>query len=181
LRVIVSTGADLAAAVCGAIGALSGPLHGGAPSRVLEMLEEIGTPQRAEPWIRETLANGGRLMGFGHRVYRTDDPRSEFLRNVAREIEAPLYELAARTEETALRVLAELKPERELCTNVEFYAAVVMHACGIPARMFTPTFASARTDGWCAHALEQAADNRLIRPAARYTGPPAPEPLPGPE
>jgi citrate synthase len=177
-RVIVSTGADLAAAVCGAIGALSGPLHGGAPSRALAMLDEIRTPDRADAVIRSKLEHGERLMGFGHRVYRTDDPRSAFLRSVADEIHAPLFDLASRTEQTALSLLAELKPQRELCTNVEFYAGVVMDACGIPPEMFTPTFSAARTVGWCAHVLEQAADNRLIRPAAHYAGPPAPQPVP---
>jgi citrate synthase len=177
-RVIVSTGADLAAAVCGAIGALSGPLHGGAPSRALAMLDEIGTQDHADGVIRAKLEHGERLMGFGHRVYRTEDPRSAFLRGVASDLGAPLYGLASTVEQTALSLLAELKPERELCTNVEFYAGVVMDACGIPREMFTPTFAAARTVGWCAHVLEQAADNRLIRPAAHYAGPPAPQPVP---
>ena len=177
-RVIVSTGADLAAAECGAIGALSGPLHGGAPSRALDMLDEIGTPDRAESWLRAAVERGDRIMGFGHRVYRTEDPRSRFLRGVAESLGGPLFELAVHTEKTAIRVLAELKPERELCTNVEFYAGVVMNACGIAPEMFTPTFAAARTVGWSAHVIEQASDNRLIRPAARYTGPPAPQPVP---
>jgi citrate synthase len=177
-RVIVSTGADLASAQCGAIGALSGPLHGGAPSRALDMLEEISTPERAEPWLRNAIERGDRIMGFGHRVYRTEDPRSAFLRGVAESLGGPLVELATKTERTAVDLLVELKPERELCTNVEFYAGVVMDACGISPEMFTPTFAAARTIGWCAHVLEQAADNRLIRPAARYTGPPAPQPVP---
>jgi citrate synthase len=177
-RVIISTGADLAAGVCGAIGALSGPLHGGAPSRALAMLDEIRTPERAEPWIRQAVEHGDRLMGFGHRVYRTEDPRSAFLRDIAQRLGAPRFELARQIEITALALLAELKPERELCTNVEFYAGVVMDACGISPDMFTPTFASARTIGWCAHVLEQAADNRLIRPAAHYAGPAAPQAVP---
>lgn len=177
-RVIVSTGADLASAVCGAIGALSGPLHGGAPSRALEMLDVIEVPQRAEPWLRSRIEAGGRLMGFGHRVYRTEDPRSAFLREVARGLGAPRFELASVIEREALRLLDELKPDRQLCTNVEFYAGVVMDACGIPSWMFTPTFAAARTVGWCAQVQEQARDNRLIRPAARYVGPPPPEPVP---
>ncbi|MFZ0664499.1 MAG: citrate synthase [Acidimicrobiales bacterium] len=176
-RVIVSTGADLAAAVCGAIGALSGPLHGGAPSRALDMLEQIGSADKAEAWLRDAVIEGRRLMGFGHRVYKTEDPRSAFLRDVARSLDARHFELANQIEQVALRVLAELKPERELCTNVEFYAGVVMDACGIPPDMFTPTFAAARTVGWSAHIAEQAADNRLIRPAARYAGPPAPQPV----
>ncbi len=178
-RVITSTGADLAAAVCGAIGALSGPLHGGAPSRALDMLDSIGAPDRAEAWIREAVGRGDRIMGFGHRVYKTDDPRSVFLREVARSLGGPLVEFAEEVERTAVEVLAELKPGRELYTNVEFFAGVVMHTCGIPREMFTPTFASSRTIGWAAHVMEQAADNRLIRPAARYVGPSAPRPVPG--
>jgi citrate synthase len=177
-RVITSTGADLAAAVTGAVGALSGPLHGGAPSRALAMLDEIGTADRAGAWIREAVSRGDRVMGFGHRVYRTDDPRSTFLRGVARSLGGPLVDLAEEVERTTVEVLAELKPGRRLYTNVEFFAGVVMHTCGIPRDMFTPTFASSRTIGWAAHVLEQAADNRLIRPAARYVGPPPPQPVP---
>lgn len=177
-RVIASTGADLAAAVCGAIGALSGPLHGGAPSRVLSMLDEIGSPERAEAWIRAALQRGERLMGFGHRAYKTDDPRSVFLREVALGLGGPRAALAAAVEESALAVLAEVKPGRRLRTNVELYAAVVMEACGLAPELFTPTFALARTIGWSAHVLEQAAHNRLIRPASRYVGPAPPVPLP---
>jgi citrate synthase len=180
-RVIISTGADLAAAECGAIGALSGPLHGGAPSRVLDMFDEIGTPDRAEAWLRRAIEGGDRIMGFGHRVYRTEDPRSAFLRDVAETFGGPLVDLSTKIERTAIELLAELKPERELCTNVEFYAGVVMDSCGMPRDMFTPTFAVARTIGWSAHVLEQARDNRLIRPAARYSGPVAPQPVPEPE
>ena len=177
-RVITSTGADLAAAVTGAIGALSGPLHGGAPSRALAMLDEIGTPDRAGPWLREAVARGDRVMGFGHRVYKTDDPRSVFLRQVARSLGGPLVAMAEEVERTTVDVLAELKPGRELYTNVEFFAGVVMHTCGVPRDMFTPTFAASRTIGWATHVMEQAADNRLIRPAARYVGPPPPQPVP---
>ncbi len=177
-RVIASTGADLAAAVTGAVGALSGPLHGGAPSRALDMLDAIGTTDRAEAWIRQAVARGDRIMGFGHRVYKTDDPRSVFLRDVARSLGGDLVEFAEQVEGTAVEVLAELKPGRRLYTNVEFFAGVVMHSCGIPREMFTPTFASSRTIGWCAHVMEQAADNRLIRPAARYAGPPPPQVVP---
>jgi len=179
-RVITSTGADLAAAVCGAIGALSGPLHGGAPSRALDMLDEIGTPERAEAWVRAAVARGDRVMGFGHRVYKTDDPRSLFLRDVARALGGPLVAFAEQVEATAVDVLAVMKPGRRLYTNVEFYAGVVMHTCGIPRDMFTPTFAAGRAIGWSTHVLEQAAHNRLIRPAARYTGPPPPQPVPVP-
>ncbi len=177
-RVIASTGADLAAAVTGAVAALSGPLHGGAPSRALDMLDGIGTADRAEAWVREAVVRGDRVMGFGHRVYKTDDPRSTFLRGVARSLGGPLVELATRVEQTTVEVLAELKPGRRLYTNVEFYAGVVLSTCGIPRDMFTPTFASSRTIGWAAHVREQAADNRLIRPAARYVGPPPPRPVP---
>jgi citrate synthase len=177
-RVITSTGADMAAAICGAIGALSGPLHGGAPSRALDMLDSIGTPDRAEAWIRDAVERGERIMGFGHRVYKTDDPRSTFLRETARSLGGPLVEFAEQVERTTVDVLAELKPGRQLYTNVEFFAGVVMHTAGIPRELFTPTFATSRTIGWTAHVLEQAADNRLIRPAARYVGPPPPQPVP---
>jgi len=177
-RVITSTEADLAASICGAIGALSGPLHGGAPSRALDMLEAIGDPDRAEHWLRSAVERGDRLMGFGHRVYKTEDPRSHFLRQVAQDLGGPTVDFAMQVEQTAVSVLAELKPGHRLYTNVEFFAGVVMESCGIPREMFTPTFAISRTVGWCVHILEQAADNRLIRPAARYVGPPPPEPVP---
>jgi citrate synthase len=177
-RVITSTGADLGAAVVGAIGALSGPLHGGAPSRALQMLDEIGTPERAEPWLRDAVERGDRLMGFGHRVYKTDDPRSLMLREVADQLGGEKMELARHIEATAIRVLDELKPGRRLYTNVEFYAGIVMDRCGIPRELFTPTFAASRVIGWCAHILEQAADNRLIRPSAQYVGPEPPQPVP---
>jgi citrate synthase len=179
-RVIASTGADLAAAVGGAIGALSGPLHGGAPSRALDMLDAIGTPDRAEAWIRQAVTGGDRIMGFGHRVYKTDDPRSVFLRDVARSLGGGLFDFAEQVERVTVETLAELKPGRRLYANVEFFAGVVMHTCGIPRQMFTPTFATSRTIGWATHIMEQAADNRLIRPAARYVGPPAPQPVPAP-
>jgi len=179
-RVITSTGADLAAAVCGAIGALSGPLHGGAPSRALAMLDDIATADRAEQWLRDAVDRGDRVMGFGHRVYKTDDPRSLFLRDVARSLGGPLVELATSVEHTSVEVLADMKPGRRLFTNVEFYAGVVMNTCGIPREMFTPTFAAGRVIGWSAHVMEQAAHNRLIRPSARYTGPPPPVPVPIP-
>ena len=177
-RVITSTGADLAAAVTGAIGALSGPLHGGAPSRALDMLDAIGTIDNAEPWLRDAVERGDRLMGFGHRVYKTDDPRSVMLRGVAEQLGGDKIELAKQIEAKAIEVLAELKPGRKLYTNVEFYAGIVMDRAGLPREMFTPTFASSRVIGWCAHILEQAADNRLIRPSARYIGPPPPQPVP---
>jgi citrate synthase len=177
-RVIASTGADLGAAVVGAIGALSGPLHGGAPGRVLEMLDDIGSPDKAEAWVRDTVRRGGRIMGFGHRVYKGKDPRSALLREVAATVGGPTAEFATAVEDTIVAVLAETKPGRALNANVEFYAGVVMDACGIPRNMFTPTFASSRVIGWCTHVLEQVSGNRLIRPAARYDGQPPPEPVP---
>jgi citrate synthase len=177
-RVVTSTGADLGAAVVAAIGALSGPLHGGAPSRALDMLDAIGTPDRADAWVREAVESGGRIMGFGHRVYRTDDPRSLLLKSVAQRLGGPMADFAVEVERTVVDVLAELKPGRELYANVEFYAGVVMDRCGLPRELFTPTFASSRVIGWCANILEQAADNRIIRPSARYVGPPPPQPVP---
>ncbi|MGA2305874.1 MAG: citrate synthase [Acidimicrobiales bacterium] len=177
-RVITSTGADLAAAIVGAIGALSGPLHGGAPSRALDMLDAIGTADRAEAYIRRAVEDGERIMGFGHRVYKTDDPRSLLLRQVTERLGGPLVAFSQEVERTTVDVLAELKPGRQLYTNVEFYAGVVMHTCGIPRHMFTPTFAAGRTIGWSTHVMEQASHNRLIRPAARYVGPPPPQPVP---
>lgn len=177
-RVITSTGADLGAAVVGAIGALSGPLHGGAPSRALDMLDAIGTPDAAEPWVRRAVESGDRIMGFGHRVYKTDDPRSVLLKTVAQRLGGPMADFAVQVEQTVVDVLAELKPGRELYANVEFYAGVVMDRCGLPRDLFTPTFASSRVIGWCANVLEQAADNRIIRPSARYVGPPPPQPVP---
>jgi citrate synthase len=177
-RVITSTGADLAAAVVGGIGALSGPLHGGAPSRALDMLDSIASTDKAEPWLRDAVERGDRLMGFGHRVYKTDDPRSVMLRGVAERLGGPNVELAKAIEAKAIEVLAELKPGRQLYTNVEFYAGIVMDTCGVPREMFTPTFASSRVIGWTSHILEQAADNRLIRPSAHYAGPQPPQPVP---
>jgi len=177
-RVIASTGADLGAAVVGAIGALSGPLHGGAPSRVLEMLDDIGSPDRAEAWTRAALLRGDRIMGFGHRVYKGKDPRSALLREVATTVGGPTAEFATSVEDTIVRVLGEEKPGRALNANVEFYAGVVMDACGIPRQEFTPTFASSRVIGWCTHVLEQVSGNRLIWPSARYDGQAPPQPVP---
>ena len=177
-RVIASTGADAAAAVVGAVGALSGPLHGGAPSRALDTIHAIGSPERADPYIRDLLARGERIMGFGHAVYRTEDPRSAMLRTVAERLGGGQVELAVQVEKTVLEVLAETKPERPLYTNVEYYAGVVMDRCGLPEEMFTPTFACSRVIGWCANIAEQARDRKLIRPSARYVGPPPPAPVP---
>ncbi|MFI0943501.1 citrate synthase [Streptomyces sp. NPDC021020] len=177
-RVIASTGADLAACLVGAVGALSGPLHGGAPSRALDTLDAIGTPDRIDGWLREHITAGERIMGFGHPVYRTEDPRSRLLKGIAREIGGELVDFAVRVEERAEALLAELKPGRELHINVEFYAGVVMELCGLPREMFTPTFAAARVVGWSANILEQAADSKIIRPSARYVGTPPPRPVP---
>ncbi|HEX3811477.1 MAG TPA: citrate synthase/methylcitrate synthase [Mycobacteriales bacterium] len=177
-RVIASTGADLVACLLGAIGALSGPLHGGAPSRALDTLDAIGTPDNIDPWVTQRVLAGDRIMGFGHPVYQTEDPRSRMLRGIAEEFGGDLVDFAVAVEERVLALLAELKPGRELHTNVEFYAGVVMELCGLPREIFTPTFAVARTIGWTANILEQAADRKIIRPAARYVGPPAPQPIP---
>jgi citrate synthase len=177
-RVITSTGSDIGSALTGAIGALAGPLHGGAPSRALAMLDAIGSPDRAEEYLRAEIGAGQRLMGFGHRVYKTDDPRSTLLREVATELGGPQVEFARHVETTALQVLNELKPGRRLYTNVEFYAGVVMNSVGVPRDMFTPTFACSRTVGWTAAIAEQAANNRLIRPSALYVGPAAPREMP---
>ncbi|QIB43100.1 citrate synthase/methylcitrate synthase [Streptomyces aureoverticillatus] len=177
-RVITSTGADVAACLVGAVGALSGPLHGGAPSRALDTLDAIGTPDRIDPWIRERVLAGERIMGFGHPVYRTEDPRSRMLRGIAQGFGGELVEFAVEVERQVELILAELKPGRELHTNVEFYAGVVMELCGLPREMFTPTFASARVIGWGANILEQAEDSKIIRPAARYVGPVPPVSVP---
>ncbi|KUN33121.1 citrate (Si)-synthase [Streptomyces longwoodensis] len=177
-RVIASTGADVAACLVGALGALSGPLHGGAPSRALDTLDAIGTPGRIDPWIRARVLAGERIMGFGHAVYRTEDPRSRMLRDIARRFGGPRVDFAIEVERRVEAILAELKPGRELHTNVEFYAGVVMELCGLPRAMFTPTFAAARVVGWSANVLEQAEDRKIIRPAARYVGPHAPVPVP---
>ena len=181
-RVIASTGADAAAAVVGGLGALSGPLHGGAPSRALDTLDAIGRADAAEGYVRDLLARGERVMGYGHAVYRTDDPRSVMLRQVALRLGGPLVDLAVDVEGTILRLLAETKPDRPLYTNVEYYAGVVMDACGIAREMFTPTFAVSRVIGWCANIAEQSDERHLIRPAARYVGvePPVPVPVPAP-
>jgi citrate synthase len=172
-RVITSTQSDLASAVVGAIGALKGPLHGGAPTHVVEQIHTVGSPERAEQWVRETLAKGERLMGFGHRVYRAYDPRAVALRKVAESMEHPpeWLALAIAVEDVALRVLAEKHPERPLKTNVEFYAAPVLMGVGLAPDLFPATFALARHAGWTAHIIEQAAANRIIRPADRYIGP----------
>jgi len=171
-RVIASTLSDMGSSIVGAIGALKGPLHGGAPALVLDMLRSIGKPENAEAWLTAALDRGDRLMGFGHRVYKAEDPRSKVLRALAeRTSEIDFFRLAVRVEDLALQMLHERKPDRRLYTNVEFYSAAVMHGVGLPDDLFTPTFAASRVVGWTAHVLEQLKDNRLIRPAAEYVGP----------
>lgn len=170
-RVVASTGADIADVVCASIGALAGPLHGGAPSRALDAVDAIGDPKHAGAYVRAELAAGRRIMGFGHAVYRAPDPRSGLLREVAASLGGPLVEQAMAIEVEILTTLAELKPDRPLPSNVEFYAGVIMETVGLPRSMFTPTFAVSRIIGWVAHALEQAEAGKLIRPAARYVGP----------
>ncbi len=179
-RVITSTRADIASAVGGAIGAMKGPLHGGAPSEVVEQIHEVGTPERAEAWVREAIDNKTRLMGFGHRVYRAYDPRAKALREVAESMtrRPDWLELAIAVEDVALRVLDEKYPDRPLKTNVEFYAAPVLMGVGLTPDLFPATFALARHAGWTAHAIEQGGANRLIRPDVIYTGP-AERHLPG--
>ncbi|CAL9434402.1 Citrate synthase 1 [Streptomyces sp. enrichment culture] len=177
-RVIASTGADVAACLAGAVAALSGPLHGGAPSRALDTLDAIGTPDRIDPWVRRRVLAGERIMGFGHAIYRTEDPRSRMLREVAQGFGGPRVDFAVKVERHIEAILAELKPGRELHTNVEYYAGVVMELCGLPREMFTPTFAAGRAVGWSANILEQSEDTKIIRPVARYVGPEAPAPVP---
>jgi citrate synthase len=169
-RVITSTGADVAAALSGAVGALSGPLHGGAPSRVLKMLDEVEASGDADKWVKDALDRGERLMGFGHRVYRAEDPRARVLRRTAKEIGARRAEVAEALEHAALAELKARRPDRVLATNVEFWSAVVLDYADIPPELFTPMFASARVAGWSAHILEQKREGRLIRPTAKYVG-----------
>jgi citrate synthase len=179
-RVITSTRSDIASAVAGAIGTMKGPLHGGAPSEVVDQLAKVGSVEHAEEWLRGALDRGERLMGFGHRVYRAYDPRAAALRKVAEGMEhkPDWLQLAIQVEDVALRVLAERHPERALKTNVEFYAAPVLQGVGLSPDLFPATFSLARHAGWTAHVLEQSGDNRLIRPDVRYIGP-AERNLPG--
>jgi citrate synthase len=173
-RVVASTWSDLYSCITAALGALKGPLHGGAPSRVLDMIQAIGAPENAERWMRDALGRKERLMGFGHRMYKTTDPRAEILRELAREVcEPEFFALAQHVEETGLRLLREYRPAERIYTNVEFYSAAVLHAVGLPKDLFTATFAVARMSGWTAHILEQLSHNRIIRPAAEYVGPTA--------
>jgi citrate synthase len=170
-RVVTSTGADVGAALSAAVGAMSGPLHGGAPSRVLGMIDEVERRDDARGYVKELLDNKQRLMGFGHRVYRAEDPRARVLRRTARELGAPRYAVAEELEKAALAELRERRPDRVLETNVEFWAAIVLDFAEVPPHMFTSMFTCARTGGWSAHILEQKRTGRLIRPSAIYTGP----------
>ena len=174
-RVIVSTQSDTVSAVVGAIGALKGPLHGGAPGPALDVVFEIGEASRAEPYLRKKIEQGERLMGFGHRVYKVRDPRADVLAAAAERLyttdaDTNLRQLALEVEKTALRLLAEYKPGRNLQTNVEFYTALLLHGLGLPTQLFTPTFAIGRVAGWTAHCFEQRALDRLIRPQSAYCG-----------
>ena len=177
-RTVASTGADTTSCVVAALGSLSGPLHGGAPSRALDALDAIGTVDRAADWARAQLAAGDRVMGFGHAIYRGLDPRSELLRETAAELGGDTAQLAIAAENEVVAVLDEAKPGRMLRANVEYYAGVVMDACGLDRTLFTPTFAVSRVVGWTAHILEQAADTKIIRPLSHYAGPAAPVPVP---
>ncbi len=170
-RVVASTGADCAAALSSAVGALSGPLHGGAPSRVLKMLDEVEAAGDAERWVRDALDRGERLMGFGHRVYRAEDPRARVLRRTAKEIGSARFAVAEALEQAALAELQARRPDRVLATNVEFWSAVVLDSAAVPSNLFTPMFTCARVAGWSAHVLEQKREARLIRPTAKYVGP----------
>jgi citrate synthase len=170
-RVVASTGADCAAALSSAVGALSGPLHGGAPSRVLRMLDEVERMGDAARWVKDALDRGERLMGFGHRIYRAEDPRARVLRRTARELRTPRLEVAEELERAALTELHARKPDRVLATNVEFWSAVVLDVAEVPPELFTSMFTCARVAGWSAHILEQKREGRLIRPTAVYVGP----------
>src|SRR5437763_916450 len=175
-RVVASTGADVAAALSAAVGALSGPLHGGAPSRVLKMLDDLEAAGDAERYVKDLLDRGERLMGFGHRIYRAEDPRARVLRSTACRLGSPRVAVPAALEQAALAALEARKPDRVLATNVEFWSAVVLDFAEVPPDLFTPLFTCARTDGWSAHVLEQKREGRLIRPTAKYVGP-GPRPL----
>jgi citrate synthase len=172
-RVVASTGADVAAALSAAVGALSGPLHGGAPSRVLKMLDEVEQSGDAERWVKDALDRGDRLMGFGHRVYRAEDPRARVLRRTASELASPRYAVAEALEQAALAELKARRPDRVLATNVEFWSAVVLDLADVPAELFTSMFTCARVAGWSAHIIEQKREGRLIRPTAKYVGEPS--------
>jgi citrate synthase len=169
-RIVASTGADCAAALSSAVGSLSGPLHGGAPLRVLKMLDEVERSGDAERWVASALDRGERLMGFGHRIYRAEDPRARVLRRTSRELGSPRVEVAEALEKAALTELQARKPDRVLATNVEFWSAVVLDMAAVPPDLFTPMFTCARVAGWSAHILEQKREGKLIRPTAKYVG-----------
>ena len=171
-RIVTSTESDIYSAVSAGIGALKGPLHGGAPALVLAMLNEIGAPDKAEAWMRARIAAGKPIMGIGHRIYRAEDPRAEILRDLAKEVSSvEFFVMAYQSEQTALRLVHENPRAARMYTNVEFYSATVLHAANLPADLFTPTFAASRTAGYTAHILEQFAEHDLIRPNAAYIGP----------
>jgi citrate synthase len=170
-RVVASTGADCGAAMSAAVGALSGPLHGGAPARVLPMLDEVARTGDPEAYVRDILAQHGKIMGFGHRIYRAEDPRSQILKRVAQEVGSPRLEVAEALEEAALAALREYKPDYVIATNVEFYSAVLLDAADVPPDLTPAMFACSRVAGWSAHILEQKRTGRLFRPADRYVGP----------
>ena len=170
-RVIASTHSDLLSALVGAVGALKGPLHGGAPGPVLDMLDAIATPDNAEAWLLAELAAGRRIMGMGHRVYRVRDPRAAVLEEAVKPLASPRLALARAVETAAAKILRERKPDRALAANVEFYTAVLLDAVGLPRNQFAPTFAVSRIAGWSAHVLEERRTGRLIRPSSRYVGP----------
>ncbi len=175
-RVVIATDSDMVSALTAAIGALKGPKHGGVPGPVLTMLDAIGTPDQADAFIRNEMNSGRRIMGFGHRIYKVRDPRAALLSDAAEKMAAltgdrTLLDLTIAVEQTTVNVLAELKPGRELYANVELYAALILHAVGVPSALFTPIFAIGRTSGWTAHMIEQLEDNRLIRPNSLYVGP----------
>jgi citrate synthase len=179
-RVIASTGSDLTSCVVGAVGALKGPAHGGATFAARTMLDNIGSIDNVEPWLQKAHAEHRRFAGFGHRLYRTYDPRAKILREMAKTAAPELHKLAARTEEVALKILHEAHPERPNATNVDFWASVVLTGAGIPKELFTCIFATSRVSGWTAHVLEALQDLRIIRPASRWIGPEPgkkPEPL----
>lgn len=176
-RVVISTDADMVSALTAAIGALKGPKHGGVPGPVLDMMEKIGNPANADSWIRDHLRAGRKVMGFGHRVYKVRDPRAEVLSNASLKLiekgsgDRHLFDLTHAVEDTTVKVLAEVKPGRELYANVELYAALILHTIGIPSEVFTPVFGIGRTAGWTAHMVEQLENNRIIRPSSVYVGP----------
>src|SRR5215211_6968537 len=170
-RVVASTGADTAACISSGIGALSGPLHGGAPSRVLHMIEGVERSGDAEAYVKGVLDRGERLMGFGHRVYRAEDPRARVLRRTCKELGAPRFEAAQALEQAALEELRERRPDRAIETNVEFWAAVILDFAEVPPHMMPAMFTCARTGGWSAHIMEQKRENKLVRPSAQYIGP----------